>query len=85
MKTITLRNIDEDLKTVLETKAKASSSSLHGVVLATLREAFGLEKAPRMQRNLELEKLAGRWSENDLADFEEGTADFEKIDEELWK
>lgn len=85
MKTITLRNIDDELKKTLEAKAKASSTSLNTVVLTTLQHAFGLKKSPRKQRNHELEKLAGGWSEDDLSAFESATADFAQIDDDLWK
>ena len=85
MKTITLRNIDAALKKALTEKAKQSSTSLNSVVLTTLREAFHLQKSPRRKRNLELEKLAGKWSKVDLDSFTRNTADFEKIDLELWK
>ena len=85
MKTITLRNIDEELKDVLIKRAQRSSTSLNGVVLKALREAFGLQKRPRQQRNLELEKLSGSWTKQDFKAFESSVTDFQKIDEELWK
>ncbi len=85
MKTITLRNIDAELKAVLMKKAESSSTSLNSIVLTTLREAFGLQKRPRYQRNFELEKLSGSWTKQDLESFESSTSDFHEIDEELWK
>ncbi len=85
MKTITLRNLDKSLERALVEKAELNSASLSSTVLMTLREAFGLQKRPRRQRNAALEKLAGAWTKGDLKQFESATSDFSKIDEELWK
>lgn len=37
------------------------------------------------ERFHDLDHLAGTWSAEDLAEFEAAVADFEKIDEELWR
>ncbi|NOX98450.1 MAG: hypothetical protein GXP30_01760 [Verrucomicrobia bacterium] len=85
MKTITLRNIDPELKKALADKAELDSASLNSVVLQALREVFGLQKRPRRKRNPELEKLAGSWGKKDKAEFEKNTAAFNKVDDELWQ
>jgi len=33
----------------------------------------------------ELDHLAGTWSDEDYEDFQKRVADFEKIDEKMWK
>ena len=85
MKTITLRNIDPELKKALSDKAELDSASLNSVVLQVLREAFGLQKRSRRKRNLELEKLAGSWGDKDKSEFEKNTSAFNKIDDEMWQ
>ena len=33
----------------------------------------------------DLERLAGTWNEKDLMEFEKNIADFEVVDENIWK
>ena len=86
MKTITLRGIDEVMEKALREKSKELSlKSLNSTILYMLQEALGLTK--RRQRALyrDLDHLAGTWSEEDLREFEDATAVFEQVDEELWR
>jgi plasmid stability protein len=85
VKTITLRNMDEDLKCALQREAKEHNSSLNGAALNVLRTGLGLTKPPRRRRNHELAKLAGKWTNDDLANFERATALTREIDAELWR
>ncbi|MBT5901672.1 MAG: hypothetical protein HOH58_06155 [Opitutaceae bacterium] len=86
MKTITLRNIDDELKQVLEEQAAYSSQSLNTVVLNKLRESYGLkEDTNRPPPNRDLLQLAGGWSDDDAESFNQATAAFGKIDLEMWK
>ena len=57
---------------------------LNSVVLRLVREALGIERKKRIVYD-DLDHLAGTWSEEDAAQFEQATAVFEKVDEELWK
>ncbi|MCF6311591.1 MAG: hypothetical protein L3J39_03985 [Verrucomicrobiales bacterium] len=84
METITLRNINPELKKALIDKAERDSASLNSVALQALGEAFGLQNGPRRKRNPELEKLAGTWSEKDKEEFEKNTSSFNKVDDDLW-
>lgn len=85
VKTITLRNMDDDLKAALAKEAANHATSLNGAALKVLRVGLGLEKRPRRERNLALEKLAGRWSETDAAEFDQSTAATREIDPDLWR
>lgn len=42
---------------------------------------------PLMRRlvHTDLDHLAGTWSEKDFAEFQKRTADFEAVDEKMWK
>jgi len=42
------------------------------------------EAARKGKTNHNLDHLAGTWSEEDAREFEEATADFGQIDEEMW-
>jgi len=86
MKTITIRGVDELMSKTLRERARAESMSLNQYVLKLLRESLGLTKEKnRTRRYTDLDKLTGRWSEADLAEFEKSQEPFSIIDEELWK
>lgn len=85
MKTVTLRNIDEPLEKALMEKIKEQGTSLNSAVLGLLKESLGLTTPKRRVRKSDLDDLAGTWSKEELSAFNEATADFETIDEELWK
>ncbi len=82
MKTMTLRNVPEDLARELEREKQRRGKSLNQLAIDLMKESLGLGgEAPRSNG---LAKLAGSWSEDDLREFERATAQFEQIDEELW-
>jgi hypothetical protein len=45
---------------------------------------LGLSYQTKLPTYHDLDKLAGTWNKKDLTEFEQNTADFEKIDKELW-
>ncbi len=55
------------------------------ILLRILREALGLKKRRRTVVYNDLDKLAGTWSKKDYAEFQNKIADFEKVDEDIWK
>ncbi len=84
MATMTLRGIDERIATALKTKARKEGTSVNAVILGLLKESLGLEKKRGMVYD-DLDHLAGTWSKKDAAEFDQATAVFEKVDEEMWK
>lgn len=82
MKTMTLRNIPEDLSRELEREKRRRKQSLNQLAIDLLRQSLGLER--RTPRSNGLAELAGSWNDEELAEFERATAQFEQIDEELW-
>ncbi len=46
---------------------------------------LGLEKRKRSTVYTDLDHLAGIWSDQDAAEFAGVVADFDKVDEEMWK
>ena len=85
MKTITLRNIDENLDKSLKEKARATGSSVNAVIISTLNEALGLNKKKFIKKYSDLDSLAGTWSVAEYAEFNKNTENFDHIDEEMWK
>jgi len=58
--------------------------SLNHTVLALLRRGLGLDSGAAAVTN-GLEKLAGRWTEQELEEFEANTASIDPLDPELWR
>lgn len=85
MSTITIRGIDETIAKILKERAKKEGISVNAVLLKTLRESLGLEKKRRKVIHNDLDHLAGTWSEKDFAEFQKRIADFETVDEKMWK
>jgi plasmid stability protein len=82
MKTMTLRNIPDDLARELEREKTRRGESLNQLAIDLMKEALGLGQGGR--RSNGLAELAGSWTAEDLAEFERATAPFEQVDEELW-
>jgi len=79
----TVRNIPPDIAAALEAERRLRGLSLDRTVLALMHEALGLS-SPRRRSN-GLRQFAGIWTEDDFRQFEETTASFQAIDEEMWK
>jgi hypothetical protein len=83
MKTLTLRGIDDTLENALKKASKKSHTSINKTAIRLLKEALGLEKK-QFKEYHDLDHLSGTWTEEDYKEFMDATADFSKIDEELW-
>ena len=85
MGAITIRGIDETTARILKERARKEGVSVNAVLLKTLRESLGLEKRRRTVIYDDLDHLAGTWSEKDFVEFHKRIADFEIVDEKMWK
>ncbi|MDD5284802.1 MAG: hypothetical protein PHD54_03000 [Desulfuromonadaceae bacterium] len=85
MTTMTLRGIDDTISGALKEKARREDTSVNTVMLRILKEGLGIEKKKRNVVYDDLDHLAGTWSAADAAEFEQATAVFEKVDEDMWK
>lgn len=85
MGTITIRGIDNEAAKALKEKAKKEGGSVNSIVLRIVRESLGLKKKSRTAVHNDLDYLAGTWNEKEYKEFQKRTADFEVIDEILWK
>jgi len=83
MKYLTVRNVPNDLAAALQHETKRRRESLNQTVLDLLRQALGVGSS-QMPTN-GLEQLAGTWTEDELAEFENAVARFQQIDDELWQ
>lgn len=85
MGAITIRGVDEAMARVLKERAKKEGSSVNAILLKTMRESFGLKKKKRTVIHDDLDHLAGTWNEKDFTEFQKRIADFEVVDEKMWK
>ena len=82
VKAITIRYVDERLARALQAEKRRRGNSLNQTVLDLLRHALGVDAEDG--RSNGLHELAGTWSDAELAEFEDATAVFGQVDEELW-
>lgn len=78
---------DEALAREIEDLARREGVSLNQAVLRLLRKAVGLEQRAEEKEVIgsSLDWFIGSWTEEQAREFDEAVADFERIDEELWK
>ena len=83
MRHLTIRNVPAELAKALEEEKQRRGASLNQTVLDLLRRTLGIGPAESIDNGLG--RYAGGWSDDELRRFEESTASFEQIDEELWR
>lgn len=69
------------LAQALEREKRRKGKSLNQTVIDLLGQGLGAQGV----RSNGLGRLAGSWSEDEFRDFERATAQFETVDEELWR
>lgn len=86
MKAITVRGVDEELAARLAARAAEDGESVNQFILDLLKERLGLSKDKRFTRVYhDMDRLFGRWSENDFRRIQGNIDSQRAIDEELWK
>jgi kynureninase len=81
IKALTIRNLPADLADALDREKRRRGKSLNQTVIDLLGQSLGAHGV----RSNGLGRLAGGWSEDEFRDFEQATAQFEAVDEELWR
>lgn len=84
MSSITIHNIDNDLDISIRKKAIEDNESLNKTIQKLLRKSLGLINKPNDHKS-DFMDLFGKWSKEDLEQFEKAVSEFETIDEEDWK
>ncbi|HOS14875.1 MAG TPA: hypothetical protein PLR10_10640 [Smithella sp.] len=85
MNTMTIRGLDDLTVKALKEKAKKEGSSINAALIKLVQENLGIKNKKRTVVYNDLDHLAGTWSDKDFKEFLQATADFEKIDKNLWK
>ena len=83
MKTMTVRNIPDDVAILLKGLAKTSNTSINTTVVRVL--AGGVAPRRKSPVKNDFSKYCGGWSQSDFDTFEASIADCEKINPEDWK
>jgi len=85
MNTMPIRGLDDLTVKALKEKAKKEGSSINAALIKLVQENLGIKNKKRTVVYNDLDILAGTWSDKDFKEFLQATADFEKIDKNLWK
>lgn len=81
MRTLTVRNVPPQVAEALEREKRLRGESLNQTVIDLLSQGLGVGT----RRSNGLDRLAGRWSEEEFREFEQAVAPFEEVDDELWR
>lgn len=85
MKSMTIHGIDKQLEKLIKAKAQAEGLSVNKTIKQILETALGV-KPPLQHKNIDdFKEFCGVWSEADLKEFEEKTADTRNVDTEDWQ
>jgi hypothetical protein len=93
--TLTINDVDAQTMARLQDEARRRGVEVAALARELLDKALGSTQPPpsdgpstgghRLGPFHDLDFLAGRWSEADLAEFEAATEQFRQIDPEIWK
>lgn len=85
MHNLSIRGLDEQALTALKARAQQDKASLNATVLRLIDEGLGGAGGRQRRRHSDLDALAGTWSAEDLAEFQQMTVAFDEVDPGLWK
>ncbi len=87
MKAITLRNLPPELAKTIRQKAEKQGTSINKAVISLLEEGTGGRDKKKGKRSLhhDLDALAGSWTKEEAAEFDEALVSQRTIDPDLWR
>jgi len=83
MKTMTIRNIPDEVAAILKSMADGADSSMNTTIVRLLSDGT-LPRRKKRATN-DFSKYCGGWSQAEFDEFEASVADCERIDTEAWK
>ena len=83
MKTMTVRNIPDEVARLIKGLAETSNASLNTTVVRVL--ADGVLSRRKIRAKSDFSKYCGGWSKEEFEKFETAVADCEKTNPEDWK
>ena len=87
MEQLTIRGFEKELVLRIKKLARSEGISLNQAVLRLLRKGAGLSERKETPDVVgsSLDHLIGTWSGKEAEEIERAIADFEEIDETMWK
>jgi len=85
MKAVTLRNLPPELARVIRRQSAERKTSINKTVISLLEGATNTQRKKQVSLYHDLDALAGTWTEQEAAEFEEALAQQRGIDPDLWK
>lgn len=87
MNQLTIRGFGKELERRIREVAREQGISLNQAVLRMLREAAGLEDGSSSCREVgaSMDDLIGTWTDEEARELDDAVADFETIDEDMWR
>ncbi|MEN3332452.1 MAG: hypothetical protein V7641_1817 [Blastocatellia bacterium] len=83
---ITIQNMDEATAKWIDEEAQRRGVSTEALVVELIHKGIDLERQEsHPQTYHDLDALAGTWSEEEANEFLNAIADFEQVDEKLWR
>ncbi len=83
MKTMTVRNIPDEVAVLIKGLAEKSNASLNATVVRVLESCVIPKRKSRVKSDFS--KYCGGWSQKEFDMFEAAAADCERIDPKEWK
>lgn len=84
MRSITIHDMDPELASRLERRAREAGLSLNKAIKGLLAQALGLGAPAPSRRRGDFDSLCGVWSRREAAAFAKAAHEFERIDREDW-
>jgi hypothetical protein len=86
VKVVTLRKVPPEVSKVVQRRARERGTSINKAVISLLEEAVGIRrKAHGPTLYHDLDALAGSWTKEEAATFEEVLRKQRRVDPELWQ
>ena len=79
MSSITIHNLDEKLEILIREKAKKDKKSINKTIQELLKKSFDIKDTYNTKK-CDFSDIIGKWTQEDLEEFEEGIKDFETIE-----
>lgn len=85
MVNISVRGVEEKSLRKLKETARRRGISLNRLIADMLNTEGGGSSPAMPQEHKDIDQLAGTWSAREAREFDDATAGFGQVDEELWR
>ncbi|MCI0485967.1 MAG: hypothetical protein L0229_05145 [Blastocatellia bacterium] len=85
-RSIMIQILDDATADWIAREAERRGISEQTLILELIRKGIGTDReSQELQTYHDLDSLAGTWSDEEAKQFLDATADFEQVDEKLWR